>query len=202
MAKKKNEWLGFYKEYKLHKACASDDLRPAMHYICFKDGYAYATDAHIAVRASLDAICALSDEEKAKLNGYLIHKSQYEMLLKYSTIEIGEGVITCIDPESKARTTIQLVKMAETDEEVAESKGLAIKYPNVDPVINDDLSKEPLQKVGFSYSLLGRIIAAMGIQPNRVGLRFTTNGRQMVVLGVEPGIDVRGIIMPVLLNED
>jgi len=201
MAKKKNEWLGFYKEYKLHKACASDGLRPAMEYVCFKDGYAYATDAHIAVRASLQAICALSDEEKAKLNGYLIHKSQYEMLLKYSTIEIGEGVITCIDPESKARTTIQLVKMAETDEEVAESKGLAIKYPNVDPVINDDLSKEPLQKVGFSYSLLGRIIAAMGIQPNRVGLRFTTNGRQMVVLGVEPGIDVRGIIMPILMDE-
>lgn len=201
MAKKKNEWLGFYKEYKLHKACANDDLRPAMHYICFKDGYAYATDAHIAVRARLDAICALSEEERNKLNGYLIHKNQYEMLLKYSTIEIGEGVITCIDPESKARTTIQLVKMAETDEQVAESKGLAIKYPNVDAVINDDLSKEPLQKVGFNYPLLGRIIAAMGITSGRVGLRFTSNGRQMVVLGVEPGIDVRGIIMPILMDE-
>ena len=201
MAKKKNEWLGFYKEYKLHKACANDDLRPAMHYICFKDGYAYATDAHIAVRASLDAICALSDEEKTKLNGYLIHKSQYEMLLKYSSIEIGEGTITLIDPESKASTTIQLVKLAESSEAAEVSEGKAIYFPNVDKIINDDLSKEPLQQVGFSYSLLGRIIAAMGIQPNRVGLRFTTNGRQMVVLGVEPGIDVRGIIMPILMDE-
>ena len=201
MAKKKNEWLGFYKEYKLHKACANDDLRPAMHYICFKDGYAYATDAHIAVRASLQAICALSEEERNKLNGYLIHKNQYEMLLKYSTIEIGEGVITCIDPESKARTTIQLVKLAESSEAAEVSEGKAIYFPNVDAVINDDLSKEPLQKVGFNYSLLGRIIAAMGIQPNRVGLRFVSRGK-MVVLGVEPGIDVRGIIMSILLDED
>lgn len=201
MAKKKNEWLGFYKEYKLHKACANDDFRPAMHYVCFKDGYAYATDAHIAVRASLQAICALDEEERNKLNGYLIHKSQYEMLLKYSTIEIGEGVITCIDPESKARTTIQLVKLAESSEAAEISEGKAIYFPNVDAVINDDLSKEPLQKVGFNYSLLGRIIAAMGIQPNRVGLRFVSRGK-MVVLGVEPGIDVRGIIMSILLDED
>ena len=200
MAKKKNEWLGFYKEYKLHKACASDDFRPAMHYICFKDGYAYATDAHIAVRASLQAICALSDEEKAKLNGYLIHKSQYEMLLKYSTIEIGEGTITLIDPESKASTTLQLKKLAQTAEEVENGKGEYIRFPNVDKIINDDRSEEPLQQVGFNIVLLNKIAAAMGIT-SRIGLRFTTGGHQMVVLGVEPGIDVRGIIMPILMDE-
>ena len=202
MEKKKNEWLGFYKEYKLHKACANDDFRPSMHYICFKDGYAYATDAHIAVRASLKAISALNDEDIAKLNGYLIHKSHYEMLLKYSTIEIGEGIITLIDPESKARTTIQMVKLAASSEEADKSQGKAIYYPNVDAIIDKDRSEEPIQQVGFSYPLLGRIIAAMGITSNRVGLRFTTRGHQMVVLGVEPGIDVRGIIMPILLNED
>ena len=201
MAKKKNEWLGFYKEFKLHKACANDDFRPAMHYICFNNGYAYATDGHIAVRASLEAICALSEEDRNKLNGYLIHKKQYEMLLKYSTIEICEGAITCIDTESKARTTIQLVKLAESSEAAEVSYGKAIYFPNVDAVINDDLSKEPLQKVCFSYSLLGRIIDAMGITSGRTGLRFTSNGRQMVVLGVEPGIDVRGMIMPMILDD-
>ena len=121
MAKKKNEWLGFYKEFKLHKACANDDIRPAMHYVCFKNGYAYATDAHIAVRANLHDISALSDDDIAKLNGHLIHKSQYEQLLKYSSIEIGDGTITLIDPESKARTTIQLFKLAESAEEEEES---------------------------------------------------------------------------------
>ena len=201
MAKKKNEWLGFYKEFKLHKACANDEFRPAMHYICFRNGYAYATDGHIAVRASLDAICALSEEERNKLNGYLIHKKQYEMLLKYSTIEIGEGVITCIDSESNARTTIQLVKLAESSESKEMEEGKAIYFPNVDAVINDDLSKEPLQKVGFSYQLLGRLIAAMGIQRECIGFRFTSNSKPIVVLGVEPGIDVRGIIMPMMLDE-
>ena len=201
MAKKKNEWLGFYKEFKLHKACANDEFRPAMHYICFRNGYAYATDGHIAVRASLDAICALSEEERNKLNGYLIHKKQYEMLIKYSTIEIGEGVITCIGSESNERTTIQLVKLAESSESEERAEGKAIYFPNVDAVINDDLSKEPLQKVGFSYQLLGRLIAAMGIQRECIGFRFTSNSKPIVVLGVEPGIDVRGIIMPMMLDE-
>ena len=172
-----------------------------MHYICFRNGYAYATDGHIAVRASLDAICALSEEERNKLNGYLIHKKQYEMLLKYSTIEIGEGVITCIDSESNARTTIQLVKLAESSESEERAEGKAIYFPNVDAVIDDDLSKEPLQKVGFSYQLLGRLIAAMGIQRECIGFRFTSNRKHIVVLGVEPGIDVRGIIMPMILYE-
>ena len=201
MAKKKNEWLGFYKEFKLHKACANEEFRPAMHYICFRNGYAYATDGHIAVRASLDAICALSEEERNKLNGYLIHKKQYEMLIKYSTIEIGEGVITCIGSESNERTTIQLVKLAESSESEKRAEGKAIYFPNVDAVINDDLSKEPLQKVGFSYQLLGRLIAAMGIQRECIGFRFTSNSKPIVVLGVEPGIDVRGIIMPMMLDE-
>ena len=142
MAKKKNEWNGFYKEFKLHKACANEEFRPAMHYICFRNGYAYATDGHIAVRASLDAICALSEEERNKLNGYLIHKKQYEMLLKYSTIEIGEGVITCIDSESNARTTIQLVKLAESSESEERAEGKAIYFQNVDAIINSDRSED------------------------------------------------------------
>lgn len=201
MSKKKNEWLGFYKEFKLHKACANDEFHPAMQYICFRNGYAYATDGHIAVRASLDAICALSEEERNKLNCYLIHKKQYEMLLKYSTIEIGEGVITCIDSKSNARTTIQLVKLAESSESKERAEGKAIYFPNVDAVFNDDLSKEPLQKVGFNYQMLIRIIAAMGITSNRIGFRFTSGNKPIVVLGVEPGIDVRGIIMPMMLDE-
>jgi len=195
MGTKKNNWLGFFKEFKLHKACANDEIRPAMQYVCFKNGYAYATDAHIAVRARLTDICALGEEEISKLNGHLIHKSQYEQLLKYSTIEIGDGTITLIDPESKARTTIQLFKLAESGEEVLEG---CIRYPNVDAIINQDGEHSEADRVKFNYNLLGRLVAAMGMNGSRVGLRFTGKGRQLVVTGVEPGLDVRGIIMPIV----
>jgi len=195
MGTKKNNWLGFFKEFKLHKACANDEIRPAMQYVCFKNGYAYATDAHIAVRARLTDICALGEEEISKLNGHLIHKSQYEQLLKYSCIEIGDGTITLIDPESKARTTIQLFKLAESGEEVLEG---CIRYPNVDAIINQDADHFESDRVRFNYNLLGRLIAAMGMNGSRVGLRFTGKGRQLVVTGVEPGLDVRGIIMPIV----
>jgi len=195
MGTKKNNWLGFFKEFKLHKACANDEIRPAMQYVCFKNGYAYATDAHIAVRARLTDICALGEEEISKLNGHLIHKSQYEQLLKYSIIEIGDGTITLIDPESKARTTIQLFKLAESGEEVLEG---CIRYPNVDAIINQDGEHSEADRVKFNYNLLGRLVAAMGMNGSRVGLRFTGKGRQLVVTGVEPGLDVRGIIMPIV----
>ena len=195
MGTKKNNWLGFFKEFKLHKACANDEIRPAMQYVCFKNGYAYATDAHIAVRARLTDICALGEEEISKLNGHLIHKSQYEQLLKYSCIEIGDGTITLIDPESKARTTIQLFKLAESGEEVLEG---CIRYPNVDAIINQDGEHSEADRVKFNYNLLGRLVAAMGMNGSRVVLRFTGKGRQLVVTGVEPGLDVRGIIMPIV----
>ena len=198
--KKKNEWLGFYKEYKLHKACANDALRPSMQYICFKNGYAYATDARIAVRANLNAICALGQEDIDKLNGYLIHSSQYQLLLKYSTIEIGDGTITLIDPETKASTTIQLVKLAASKDEELETNGKVIYFPDVDAIINKDAEHFESDRVGFNYNLLGRIVSAMGLNGSRTGLRFTGNGRQMFILGVEPGIDVRGIIMPIMCD--
>ena len=49
--------------------------------------------------------------------------------------------------------------------------------------------------------LLNRLIAAMGITSKRIGFRFTSNSKPIVVLGVEPGIDVRGMIMPMMLDD-
>ena len=201
MGTRKNDWLGFYKEFKLHKACADDDFRPAMKYICFKNGYAYATDAHIAVRANLHDISALSQEDIDKLNGYLIHSSQFQLLLKYDTFEIGEGTITIIDSGLKARTTIQLVKLAASKDEELATNCKNLYFPDVDAIINKDAETGSLDSVGFNYQLLGRLLSAMGLK-ERVGLKFTGSGKQIFVVGAKEdlGVDVRGIIMPILLE--
>jgi len=186
MAKMKNEWFGFYKQFKLHKACANDEYRPVMAYIQFKDGYAYATDAHIAVRANLQHISALDPEDIAKLNGYFIHSSQYEMLLKYSHIEIGDGFIKLIGMDG-ITNTLELKK--------------DMKFPNVDAVINDDGEQKTLQSVGFNYSLLGRLREAMGLTQKTI-LHFKGKGAQLHVTGEDSKYyDVRGIIMPILCDQ-
>ena len=184
--KKKNEWLGFYKQFQLHKACANDSYRPVMAYIQFKDGYAYATDAHIAVRANLSNISALDQEDIAKLNGYFIHSSQYELLLKFSHIEVGEGFIKLIG-EDGISTTLDLKK--------------DMKYPNVDAIINDDSEQKTLPAVGFNYGLLGRLKAAMGLT-SKIVLRFKGNSAALHVSGEDSKFyDVRGIIMPMLVED-
>ena len=78
-----------------------------MEHIQFKNGYAYASDAHIAIKAALKSICALSQEDIDKLNGYYIHSSQWPLLLKYSNIEVGEGVIN-LKGENGVKTVITL----------------------------------------------------------------------------------------------
>lgn len=55
---KKAKFVGFNfnPDFKLHKACADDEYRPAFSYVYFRNGYAYATNAHIAVRAKVEDI--------------------------------------------------------------------------------------------------------------------------------------------------
>ena len=73
----KNFICGFYPQYKLHKVCKDDALRPAMGYLCFRNGNVYATDAHIAIAAPLSFVSTFSDEEQKLLDGKLIHATKY-----------------------------------------------------------------------------------------------------------------------------
>ena len=193
MAKEKNEWLGFYKQYKLHQACANDGLRPAMEHIQFKNGYAYASDAHIAIKAALKSICALSQEDIDKLNGYYIHSSQWSLLLKYSNIEVGEGVIN-LKGENGVKTVITLRDCVE---------GIT-KYPDIEKLFEPEkCDKEAsLHAIGFSFKLLSKLRSAMGLT-DKTMLYFTGGGADPIYVKGEDSkfIDVQGLIMPMLLND-
>ena len=55
----------FSKSVKLYDITSSDNLRPAMQCVCFKDGYAYATEAHMLIKAKIEDICNFDPEEIA-----------------------------------------------------------------------------------------------------------------------------------------
>lgn len=53
----KTIFKNFDKSYPLYLACGlKDTFREVMHYIMFSNGYAYATDSHILVKARLTDI--------------------------------------------------------------------------------------------------------------------------------------------------
>lgn len=196
MAKKKTEFLGFFKVYKLHKACADDLLRPAMQYVAFKDGYAYATNAFVAVKANLRDISALQEEDIQKLNGYAIHKDQYAELLKFSEIEVREGSIVAKGATENAQTIFTLTKIVESS---SDKRPGAIRFPNVEAIIARDTERCELGEIGINLKLLNNAAAAMGIAGENIGLQFT-GARGKIFIKSDRLADVRGIIMPVVIN--
>lgn len=83
----------------LHLACSDDPMRPVMQYIFFENGYAYATNVHIAVKQSLDDYCDVI--EKEKLNGHAIYKAAFAQILKFPMVVATEEGVECINDDYK-----------------------------------------------------------------------------------------------------
>lgn len=186
---------GFYPNFKIHKVCANDDLRPAMWYVFFKDGKAYATDAHVAVAAPLSTISNFTDEEKELLEGKLIHATQFAKLLTMRNVDIelvGEKLyFYCTTPAGET------VLIPLLDEETIG------KYPNVESVMTEAErkakdEKEPINRVGLKACLLGDLASA--INADIMHFYFGRGNSAIVVQNcVYP--EIRAIIMPCLIED-
>lgn len=61
-------------------------MRPALSYVQFRDGYALASDAHIAVRVPLEYLADVSDDEIAKLIS--------DFMKLFDRVQIGDIFLT------------------------------------------------------------------------------------------------------------
>ena len=180
----------FLKEYQLWKACINDEHRESLNYVCFEHGYAYASDAHILARVSINTITmSLTDEEKALLNGCAIHADAYKALCHYDFINIvsdGDKVkIVC--PLYRNKITFELVS----------KKTLA--WTDFEEVLKADGEHHPIERIGIEQKLLGNLSDALGIK--RVKLDFYSESSKIIVSPIdqESG-DIKGLIMPVLVT--
>lgn len=185
--------VNFNANYQLHKVCAEDDLRPAMANILFLNGYAYASDAHIAVKAKISDISFLSDEAIEKLNGYFIHKDAFKKLLKYDEIEVKDnGLIEIID--NGHVVTIKLCKNGKD----------GCTMPDFEKAIfGKEVKSCENTAIGFNAVLLDKLRSALG-GSKRCEFHFTGKETFIEVEMLderEYGIDIRGIIMPILIEK-
>lgn len=89
----------------IHKICANDNLRPSLNYVHFVDGYAYATDAHVAVKIKLKSITTLlGEQELSLLNGYSANPETYAFLMGCTNIEPKENGIVNFTKKSISGT--------------------------------------------------------------------------------------------------
>lgn len=179
-----NQRINFNKDVQMHLACAKDDLRPTMEHIYFKDGFAYASDAHILVKNDLTQCSNLDLDQIAALDGKLLHSEHYKNILKYDVIEIAEDGI-----EAKKGINKAFFYFSDAED---------LKYPNAEKVLNDalNMSSVPMPQVGLNAKLVENISKALA---NSGDFKFTFKGenRQIVCENLDENyINCIGIIIP------
>ena len=185
---------GFFQNYKLHKVCGADKLRPVRGYLYFKDGNVYATDAHMAIAAPLSFVSNFDDEEKRLLEGKLINATQFAQLLKMRETHVGTSDGAKFECKTQAGETVIIPLL--TEEQIG-------KFPNVENVIveAEKNAKElgtQLPFVGFKPSLLADLVAAMNA--DIIEFYFGKPKGAIVVRDQDDTNRIRAILMPCLIE--
>lgn len=192
----KNFVHGFFPNYKLHKVCVDDELRPVYNYLYFKNGNVYATDAYIAIAAPLSFVSNFDDEEKRLLEGKLIHATQFALLLKMRETYVKKTE-NGVQFECKTGAGETVIIPLLEEEEIG-------RYPNVEGVLAEaeKNAKElgtQLPRVGFKPSLLAYIVAAM--HADIIEFYFSKPKSAIVVRDQDETNKIRAILMPCLIED-
>lgn len=180
----KQEVKNFSKKYPLWKACGfHDDFRTGMHYISFANGYAYATDSHILVRARLTDISNFDEQDLSLLDGKFIHGKFFKELLNCK----GNVIITA-------------------DAIIAERNECKISYPLMTGIrfpvcekamVGSDVTE--IKKVfGIKARFLNTLSEVMGADYG-IGMNWKSNHMFEVFPLVLSG-DIKGYIMTIMVN--
>ena len=186
---------GFFPNYKLHKVCSDDKLRPVYGYLYFKNGNVYATNAYIAIAAPLSFVSNFDDEEKAILEGILIHATQFATLKKMRETHVGTSDGAKFECKTQAGETVIIPLL--TEDQIG-------KFPNVENVIAEaeKNAKElgtQLPRVGFKPSLLADLTAAMNA--DIIEFYFGKPKGAIVVRDQDDTNRIRAVLMPCLIED-
>lgn len=181
--------VNFNKNAKMHEACAKDELIPVMACIYFKDGYAYASNAHILVKNKVSEISSIPEDQIEQLNDVYLHKDIYKKILEFDEIDISADGIECRKESKKAFFYFQTFEKS--------------KYPNADKVLDDMLNKQTatIPKCGFNIEYLSRLHKAI---PDSDSFIFRFKGSYPVISAVLESADTDissiGLIMGLTLE--
>lgn len=180
------ERKNFFKRYKLHLATGKDDLRPAFDLVSFRGGYAYATDAHLIVKAKLKDISGFPDNELELLEGKSISSSSFRKLLEFDDVTINESGFIAQGVNGK-------VSFFFNDQLIVD-----LKFDDVFVGILDHYREEK-NVFGFNASLLNKAAKVLGV---RGTLKFEAykNSKFIITSPNNPGVDIKCLLMGVMIE--
>ena len=170
-------------------ACSNEELPPILQYIYFKDGFAYASNAHILVKNKLTEITErISEDELAILDGKLIHKSIFKKILVHEKIQITGTGIVCKTPFFSIE-----YKFSSDDN---------LKYPNAELILQKALKNNgSANKLSLNISLLYKLEQSLYDCRNPIFVFGDKPSDSILVKSQDKSVESFGIIMPVMISE-
>ena len=173
-------------KHALHKACGKDERRPAFGYIWFHNGFAYATDAHVAVTIPTHEIFTNDQDACKLLDGKLIHRDIWR------TMVFGKRCLLTTDGTVKfALNSKQLPSY-----DVPFSPKGEMKMPNIDSVWPLKKDANPLHRIGVNPSFLLRATQAINVEAPELTFFYENKA----ILVTHHSTDGEAIVMPVMIN--
>lgn len=177
----------FNRNCRLDRIAENDVFRPQFSCIYFKDGYAYATDAHILIKAKLTDVSTFQDDQIDLLNGKCIHRSVYSRLLEFERVQItSEGFkARILDIDSFITfgfTGVQKDVVSDIEKVILNAQ-------------ND--KQEEITTFGINPVLLARLDKIFN---DNYGVQLIVKAANKPILVKWDGKDAIGLIMPVMIN--
>lgn len=193
----------------IHKVCGTDHLRPHFNYVHFVDNYAYATDAHIAVKIKLKSITTLlGEQELSLLNGYSANPETYAFLMGCTTIEPKENGIVNFTKKSISGT-INLQKY----ETVGRWGNNNCVHEQLNIIFDSTFKKHDETNkdstFGINPHFLTRLSEALFKDAYTPSIRIRVAKANQAILvdselhnNKDSGIERIGLIMPIIVNDN
>jgi len=168
---------------KLHECCGDDELQPMMMCVHFKDGFAYASDGHVAIKQSLEYHTIICPE---CLDGKSLHKDNFKAVMGFEIAECDDAGIACKDNDGRTAFF-----------EYFDRKGQ--EMPNFDSVMALKEIK-PVDFIGINPKYMTMLSKAMHAPFEQYRFRFQ-GGDNPILIDVPDIPRQTAILMPVFLND-
>lgn len=191
----------FLSKCRLWDACnkgGEDGLRPALEYVFFENGYAYASNAHILVRVPITHVSTLADDSLSLLEGHGIHGPLLKRLVHLWPLRVEKEDI--IDKDGNEREMVYIYAYdGENEIRVTLTNTEQIKPPRMDEMFEITGEREPVHKVGLSQKMLNRLTSALGT--TKIKMEFVSEKTKILVTPLEvEHIGAEGLIMPMIVT--
>lgn len=172
---------------------SNDFLRPAMCRVYFKDGFLYATNAHLLIKQHL-TLFGFTKNEVSLLNGHSISLEDFKMIRKFKEHYPLENGIECKTGNSSFLYLFNDQDFLDKD------------FPSkIDNIINQTLSIGQENDLTFGLNLrsLNSLREAMFLENQQAVFRVKHKNRGIIIFNDTHSLEKQiGLIMPINLSNN